>query len=172
MEAQSAGTSEGENSPQNRAAHLRGPQSSVNRCEATTDSRTRRWVSVRKCTLLVDFFPARESIIWLIWWFYLLAEHYRSVQKKTAMQTKMFRKCYEHFSDEHVWDVSKISIRTFGTSHLFNFAQCDQSLTFFCQKLPGFVSGGQSWNPFSWNSPCVFDFGHFHVFKKLTDMIS
>ena len=48
---------------------------------------------------------------------------------------------------------------------------CLSKSDIFWQKLSGFVSGGQSWNPFSWNSPCVSDFGDFHVFKKLTDTI-
>ena len=58
--------------------------------------------------------------------------------KKNRNAKKMFLKSYEHFSDEHVWDVSKICIRTFGTSHLFNFAHDSQNLTFFvksCQDL-------------------------------------
>ncbi len=61
--------------------------------------------------------------------------------------------------------------------HFWNFASVQlctwlSKSDIFSQKLSGFVSGGQSWNSFSWNSPCVFDFGHFHVFKKLTNMIS
>ena len=125
-----------------------------------------------KCTLLVDFFPARESIIWSIWWLYLLAEHFRSVQKKTAMQKQMFLKSYEQL----FW---RACLRCFENlyPHFWNFTSVQlctwlSKSDVFCQKLSGFVSGRQSWNSFSWNSPCVFDFGHFHVFKKLTDMIS
>ena len=58
---------------------------------------------------------------WLICRLYLLAEHYSSVQKKTAMQKKMFRKSYEHFSDEHFWDFPKIHTGVFTTNDVHTF---------------------------------------------------
>ena len=76
-----------------------------------------------------------------------------------------------------IWVFTLVEIfRHFWTSFLRSTLSSEVQLCtwlsksdIFCQKLSGFVSGGQSWNPFSWNSPCVCDFTDFHFFKTLTD---
>ena len=102
----------------------RGPHSSGIRCEATTVINMSQMVSVRifpKCARLEWFYISGGLTEWLICRLYLLAEHYSSVQKKTAMQKKLFRKSYEHFSEEHFWDFPKIHISVFTTHDVHTF---------------------------------------------------
>ena len=67
----------------------RGPHSSGIRCEATTVIKMSQMVSVDifpKCGRLEGFYISAVLVESLICRLYLLAEHYSSVQKKTAMQ--------------------------------------------------------------------------------------